>query len=100
MFIAVCIDRKMWSFLEHVSVLLDGVVKALISLPKCEIASAKRNLTSRSSRIYRDKKGITKKAKTMSDQKNIPFVTSEDGELVPGLLIYLMEGVLPMLEVK
>ena len=98
-YLAVCINRQMWSFLEHISLLLNGVVKALINLPKSEIASAKENLTSRSSRIYRDKKGIRKRAKTMSTQKNIPFVTGKDGELVPGLLIYLMEGVLPMLKV-
>ena len=98
-YLAVCIDRQMWRFLEHISLLLNGVVKALINLPNSEIASAKKNLTSRSSRMYRDKKGIRKRTKTMSAQQNIPFVTGKDGELVPGLLIYLMEGILPMLTV-
>ena len=92
--------RQIWDFLEHISMLLDGVIQALINLPKSEIASAKENLTSRSSRIYRDKRGTRKRAKTMSAQKNIPYVTGKDGELIPGLLIYLMEGILPLLKVE
>ena len=35
----------------------------------------------------------------MSTAKNIPYVTTKDGELFPGLLLYLMEGILPMLKV-
>ena len=90
----------MWEYLEHVSLLLEGVVKALINLPSSQIASAKENLSSRATIIRRDPQGFRQRAKTMSNQKNIPFVTNKDGELIPGLLIYLMEGILPMLKVK
>ena len=92
-------NRILWDYLEHVSLLLDGVVKALVNLPSSQIASARENLTSRSTIIRRDPQGFRQRAKTMSNQKNIPFVTSKDGELIPGLLIYLMEGILPMLKV-
>ena len=94
------IDRQIWSFLEHISLLLDGVVKALMGLPSSQLASAKHNLTSRSTRIDRNKQGIRRRTKTMSNQKDIPYVTGTDGELFPGLLLYLMEGILPMLKVQ
>ena len=98
--LAVWINRIMWDYLEHVSLLLDGVVKALDNLPSSQIASAKENLTSRATVIRRDPQGFRQRAKTMSNQKNIPFVTNTDGELIPGLLIYIMEGILPMLKVQ
>lgn len=78
---------------------MDGVVKALTNLPDSELASAKHNLTSQSTRINRDKQGFRKRTKTMSNQKDIQYVTNKDGELIPGLLLYLMEGILPMLKV-
>ena len=89
----------MWSYLEHVSLLLEGIVKALDHLPKSELPAAKSNLTSRSVRVCRNKQGIRRRTKTMSTVKNIVFVTDKSGELIPGLLIYLMEGVMPMLKV-
>ena len=83
------INRRMRNYLEHISLLLDGVVKALIN-PPSQIASAKYNATSRSTRIKTIKTTVP----------NIPFVTNEDGDLIPGLLTYLMEGILPMLKVQ
>ena len=79
--------------------LLEGVVKALNNLPTSQIPSAKFNLTSKSVRVCRSKQGIRKRTKTMSNASNILYVTDKDGELIPGLLIYLMEGILPMLKV-
>ena len=87
----------MWSYLEHISSLLDGVLQALANLPNDEQkASARQNLTSQSTRIRQNK--LTRNI-TMSTAKNVPFVTNENGELFPGLLLYLMEGILPMLKV-
>ena len=97
--LAVWINRLVWGYLEHVSLLLEGVVKALINLPSSQVKSAKENLTSRATIIRRDNQGFRQRAKTMSNQKDIPFVTNTEGELIPGLLIYLMEGILPMLKV-
>ena len=94
-----CIVRQMWNYLEHISLLLEGVVKALNNLPGSEMTTAKHNLTSHSIRMSRNKQGIRKRTRTMSTAKNIPYVTGKDGELIPGLLLYLMEGILPTLKV-
>ena len=88
----------MWSFLDHTSLLVDGVVKALANLPNDEEkASARHTLRCQSKRIASLNK-LTRNI-TMSTAKNVPFVTNENGELFPGLLLYLMEGILPMLKV-
>ena len=87
----------MWSFLEHISLLLDGVYKALVNLPNDEEkASARCNLTSQCKRISKNKQ---KRTKTISAAKDVPFVTDKNGELLPGLLLYVLEGILPMLKV-
>ena len=85
----------MWSFLEHISLLLEGVVKALKGLPLDQVLEAKYQLTTQTLRI---KHGSVTKAVTVA--KNIPFVSDEKGEIVPGLLLYIMEGILPMLKVN
>ena len=90
-----CIHRQMWSFLEHISLLLEGVVKALKGLPLDQVLEAKYQLTTQTLRI---KHGSVTKAVTVA--KNIPFVSDEKGEIVPGLLLYIMEGILPMLKVN
>jgi len=87
----------MWCYLEHISLILKGVVKALNNLPPSEIQSAKFSLTAKSVRMFR---GIIKRSKTMSTARNILYVTDKDGELIPGLLLYLMDGVMPMLKVR
>ena len=90
----------MWCYLEHISLILKGVVKALNNLPPSEIQSAKFSLTAKSVRMFRNKRGIIKRSKTMSTARNILYVTDKDGELIPGLLLYLMDGVMPMLKVR
>ena len=89
----------MWCYLEHTSLILEGVVKALNNLPPSEIQSAKVSLTAKSVRMSQNKRGISKRPKTMSTARNILYVTGTDGELIPGLLLYLMDGVMPMLKV-
>lgn len=89
----------MWVYLEHTSLMLEGVVKALNNLPSSEVQSVKSNLTSNSIRRRQNEQGIRREAKTISTPRNILHVTDEDGKLIPGLLMYLMEGVMPMLKV-
>ena len=89
----------MWCYLEHTSLILEGVVKALNNLPPSEVQSAKFSLTAKSVRMSRNKRGIRRRTKTMSTARNILYVTDKDGELIPGLLLYLMDGVMPMLKV-
>jgi len=81
---------------------LDGIVRAIKGLPDSEAAAARSSLTSRSVKLKRRKdgqSGTRKRVGTMSAVTNVPYVTNKEGELVPGLLIYLMEGVVPMLKV-
>ena len=91
--------RKVWAFLEHIRILLDGIVRALKGLPESEVVAARSSLTAQSVKLKRRRDGQRKRASTMSAVTNVPFVTNKEGELVPGLLIYLMEGIVPMLKV-
>lgn len=99
-FLMVWIIRQMWSYMEHTSLVLEGVVKALNALDTNEATSAKSNLTSRSVRTRRNKQGMLVRRRTKTMCGGILYVTNKDGELIPGLLIYLMEGIMPMLKVQ
>ena len=79
---------------------LEGVVKALNALDKSEATSAKSNLTSPSVRTQRNIQGILVRRSTKTMCGVILYVTDKDGELIPGLIIYLMEGIMPMLKVQ
>ena len=85
----------MWSYLEHVSLLLEAVTRILQHLSHDKMLEAKQHLTTKS---LKQKPGHTDKAFTTT--LNIPFVTNEKGEILPGILLYVTEGVLPMLKVK
>ena len=85
----------MWSYLEHVSLLLEGVTRILQDLPPDKLFEAKQQLTAQS--LKPKHRHI---AKPITTTQNIPFVTSEMGEIIPGVLLYVTEGVLPMLKVK
>jgi len=85
----------MWSYLEHISLLLEGITKALQNLPPDQLFEAKHNLTTQSIRYKHGRK-----TKTVTAAYNIPFVTDEKGEIAPGVLLYIMEGILPMLRVN
>ena len=92
--IVMLLCRQMWSYLEHISLLLEGITKALQNLPPDQLFEAKHNLTTQSIRYKHGRK-----TKTVTAAYNIPFVTDEKGEIAPGVLLYIMEGILPMLKV-
>ena len=84
----------MWSYLKHVGLLLEGVaktLKALNDLSLNHMVEAKRLLTTQ---LY----GHT--MNTITTTHCIPFVTNEKREIAPGILLYVTEGILPMLKVK
>ena len=85
--------RKMWSYLEHVSLLVEGVTRLLQYLSPDKVLEAKQQLTTKSLKHGNIDKAIT-------TTQTIPFVTNEKGEIAPGILLYVTEGVLPMLKVK
>ena len=88
----------MLNYLEHIRLLLDGTVKALRSLPSSQISLARESLTCQPLRMSREKQGRRNIIK--STAKNIPHVTNKDGILAPGLLPYVLEGIIPMLKVQ
>ena len=88
----------MWNYLRHVGLLLEGVaktLKALNDLPPDNVIEAKRLLTTQSFELTH---GHTVNAITTTHY--IPFVTNKKREIAPGILLYVTEGVLPMLKVK
>ena len=89
----------MWRFLEQTNLLVDGLVKALVNLPESKIASTKRILTCQSMRLNQHDQGIRKTATAKPTASNILHVIDENGEIIPGILTYLMEGILPMFKV-
>ena len=94
--------RQVWTYLEHIRILLDGIVSALKGLPASEAALARSSLNARSVKFKcrgDDRSGSRKRVGATSAVTNVPFVTNREGQLAPGLLIYLMEGILPMLTV-
>ena len=95
MYIQLYMCRQIWNYLEHISLLLEGITRILQDLPPDQAFEAKHQLTAQSLRL---KHGDVAKAITAT--QNIPFVTDENGEIAPGILLYIMEGVLPMVKVK
>lgn len=95
--------RQVWTFLEHIRILLDGIVRAIKGLPADQATAARASLTARSVKLKRrrdEQSGTRKRVGTMSAVTNVPYVTNTEGQLVPGLLIYLMEGIIPLLKVQ
>lgn len=101
MYIVLCY-RQVWAFLEHIRILLDGIVRAIKGLPASQASSARSSLLARSVKLKRRRDELQetrKRVGTMSAVTNVPYVTDKEGQLVPGLLIYVMEGIVPMLKV-
>jgi len=70
--------------------MLEGVVLVIRDLPRSEVISLINP------HIVKSVKG---RKKTMTLHHNVEFVTNQDGELIPDVLIYVFEGVLPLLKV-
>ena len=82
-------------YLEKVHIMLDGVVKVIKDLKRSEVTSL---ILSNNGHISRREKS-TIEHNCMTSHCNIPFVTNQDGELMPDVLIYVFEGVLPLIQV-
>lgn len=98
--------REMWRYLEHINILLNGIVRVMSDLPKAQVESMKVNNNSQlRRRIIRridsdtDPEFTKEYKQTLTLHSNIPYVTNANGELIPGVLIYIMEGVLPLIKV-
>ena len=95
----------MWCYLEHINIVLSGIIRVMNSLTNAQVASVK--LISNS---QLRKKIVCKKVDAATDcnegskdivtsHSNILYVTNANGELIPGVLVYIMEGALPLIKV-
>lgn len=91
----------MWGYLEHINTLLRGIVRVMSNLPKAQVLSVKvNNNTELRRRTVRKTDIAAEHEKIVTSHCNIPYVTNVNGELIPGLLVYVMEGILPLIKVR
>jgi len=87
----------MWDYLEHMAFLLSNIGKVLRVMPRSESNLVRQGLSSASRRYSAsDRQRRFKTPRTKS--KAVPFVTGDDGRLLPGLLLYFSDGILPLLK--
>ena len=96
--------REMWRYLEHINIVLNGIIRILSNLSKTQVASMKlasnQQLRRRATkRVHIDGDHGKEYGKVVTSHANIPYVTNANGELIPGVLQYIMEGVLPLIKV-
>ena len=90
----------MWSYLEQISDVLNGTVRALRCLKDDnEKRVVQQSLTSEFVKLSSSKDHLGSRITAKTTAVDIPHVTNKNGEIIPGLLVYIMEGVLPLLEV-
>ena len=87
--------RMLWKYLKHVAENLHNLRRLLEAVHKDNrgpyrralVATVRRRTYSMGYKIVKIKTPI----------KNLPFFTREDGELIPGVLEYFTEGIVPFL---
>ena len=95
----------MWQYLKDINILLNEIVRVTSNLPKAQVAQAmKMSCSSQLRRTIGRKVAAGAGYSTESDKmiishSNAPCVTNANGELIPGVLMYIMEGALPMIKV-
>ncbi|XP_019851941.1 PREDICTED: inositol 1,4,5-trisphosphate receptor type 3-like [Amphimedon queenslandica] len=83
--------KHMAEFLENIATVLDGVSSEGLEDLKYEMTASNRRRTSFSSAAR------PKKSSRILSVKIYPGITDERGQLIPGLLEYLADGVIPLL---
>ena len=108
----------MWEYLDHVAVFLTNIGKVLKSLPSSEKSLVRQGLSSATKR-YTSSQSTRRKTRTpRTESRAIPFITGNDGQLLPGrsnevddavfevwstllliagVLLYFSNGLLPLL---
>ena len=76
-------SRVMWKYLEHIAVMLSNVVKVLRVMPQSEAQLLRRGLTQRCTSSVGQRRIGT--PRTTSEA--VPFVTGDDGKLLPGVFV-------------
>ena len=78
---------KMWEYLNHVGDLLNNIRIALHAIPASEAALVRHSLSSASRAYSFTDSPIGKKKRALSRRKSVPYVTGEDGRLLPGVCV-------------
>ena len=81
------LSSKMEDYLGTIATYLSNLGKVLKTLPSSEKSLVRQGLSSASRRKFFSQSAIKKITTPQSDSKSVPFVTGEDGQLLPGKLI-------------
>ena len=73
----------MWDYLEHIAFVLSNIVNVLRVMPQSEAKLLRRSFTRRYTTSLKQRP--TKAPHTTS--KPVPFVTGDDGKLLPGVYV-------------
>ena len=73
----------MWAYLEHLSEVLENIHRVLKDLPDADQEYIREGLTPRARSLSASMKMRPPKRRPRSHH-SVPFVTGEDGQLVPG----------------
>ena len=76
-------SRVMWEYLEHIAVLLSNICEVLSVMPRSEAQLVRRGLSQRYSLDRQHSVKITPHTRS----KAVPFVTGDDGKLLPGVFV-------------
>ena len=83
-------SRVMWEYLEHIAVLLSNICEVLSVMPRSEAQLVRRGLSQRYSLSDRQQRV---KLIPHTRSKAVPFVTGDDGRLLPGVFVLCTRGV-------
>ena len=73
----------MWDYFEHIAFLLSNIGNVLSVMPHSEMKLVRQSLSSASRKYSASDRQRWSKA-PLTRSKSIPFVTGDDGKLLPG----------------
>ena len=76
----------MWEYLEHIAVLLSNIWEVLHVMPQSEAKLLRRGLSQRYSLDRQHSVKVTPHTRS----KAVPFVTGDDGKLLPGVFVLVV----------
>ena len=76
-------SRVMWEYLEHIAVLLSNIWEVLRVMPRSEAPLVRRGFSQRHSLDRQHSVKVTPQTRS----KAVPFVTGDDGKLLPGVYV-------------
>ena len=80
-------SRVMWEYLEHIAVMLSNMWEVLRVMPQSEAQHVRWSLSQRYSPSDRQRRV---KLTPCTRSKAVPFVTGDDGRLLPGVFVLVV----------